>query len=398
MYQVGIVGKPNTGKSTFFSAATLIDVKIASYPFTTINSNRGISYVSIKCVCKEMGVKDNPRNSKCIDGIRFIPIELIDVAGLVPDAWKGRGLGNRFLDELRQANILIHVIDASGSTDIEGKRVKPGSHYPGEDILFLEREIDMWIFSILKKEWKAISRRLDRDKVFILTQKLSGLGINEVDVENTLKDVGLERKRLSEWSDDNLLSFVKNVREKSKPIVIAANKIDIPIAAEYIKRLRKDFKRYTIIPVSALAELILRKAAQSGLIRYIPGTSDFEILDENRINSKQLKIFEYIRENVLKKWGSTGVQKALNTALFDILGVIAVFPVEDENKLVDHDGNVLPDVFLVPKGTTVREFAYKIHTELGEKFIAGIDVKRKRRISADHILTHRSIVKIVARK
>ncbi|RLE69051.1 MAG: redox-regulated ATPase YchF, partial [Thermoprotei archaeon] len=166
MYQVGIVGKPNTGKSTFFSAATLIDVKIASYPFTTINSNRGISYVSIKCVCKEMGVKDNPRNSKCIDGIRFIPIELIDVAGLVPDAWKGRGLGNRFLDELRQANILIHVIDASGSTDIEGKRVKPGSHYPGEDILFLEREIDMWIFSILKKEWKAISRRLDRDKVF----------------------------------------------------------------------------------------------------------------------------------------------------------------------------------------------------------------------------------------
>ncbi|HDJ89301.1 MAG TPA: redox-regulated ATPase YchF [Thermoprotei archaeon] len=398
MYQIGIVGKPNTGKSTFFSAATLIEVKIASYPFTTIDSNRGISYVSIPCVCKEMGVKDNPRNSRCINGIRFIPIELIDVAGLVPDAWKGRGLGNRFLDELRQASVLIHVVDASGSTDIEGRKVKPGSHYPGEDILFLEREIDMWIFNILKREWKSISRRFEKDKVNILSQKLSGLGVTEIDIENALKDTGLESKRFSEWSDDNLMSFVKNVRHLSKPIVIAANKIDVPIAEEYVKRLKEDFKNYVIIPISALAELILRKAAENRLIKYIPGSSDFEILDEKKIDSKQLNILEYIRENVLKKWGSTGVQEVLNKALFDVLGVIAVFPVEDENRLTDHDGNILPDVFLVPKGTTVRELAYKIHTELGEKFIAGIDVRRKRRISADYILTHRAIIKIVARK
>ncbi len=112
--QVGIVGKPNAGKSTFFSAATLTVVPIANYPFTTIKPNRGISYLRTRCVCRELGVQDRPRNSRCVDGERFIPVELIDCPGLVPGASTGRGLGNQFLDDLRKADALIHVIDARG--------------------------------------------------------------------------------------------------------------------------------------------------------------------------------------------------------------------------------------------------------------------------------------------
>ncbi|MEM4201360.1 MAG: GTPase, partial [Nitrososphaerales archaeon] len=112
---VGIVGKPNTGKSTFFNAATLMNVPMANYPFTTIQPNYGVAYLRKDCVCKRLNVKDNPVNSVCVNGVRLIPVKLVDVAGLVPGASQGRGLGNKFLDDLRQADALIHVVDASGS-------------------------------------------------------------------------------------------------------------------------------------------------------------------------------------------------------------------------------------------------------------------------------------------
>ncbi|MEM1990997.1 MAG: GTPase, partial [Candidatus Bathyarchaeia archaeon] len=175
---VGIVGKPNVGKSTFFSAATLATVDIASYPFTTIKPNKGIGYFRTQCVCKELNVKDNPVNSVCVDGVRLIPVELIDCAGLVPDAWQGRGLGNQFLDEIRKADALIHVVDASGSTDIEGRLVKPGMHDPLEDVKFLERELTMWFAQIMKRDWPRIARTVESgaaDLSSLLEERLSGL-------------------------------------------------------------------------------------------------------------------------------------------------------------------------------------------------------------------------------
>lgn len=394
--QAGVVGKPNVGKSTFFAAATLTDVKIAPYPFTTIDANKGIGYVRIKCVCRELGVKDTPVNSICIDGWRFVPIELIDVAGLVPDAWQGRGLGNRFLDELRRANVLIHVIDAAGTTDIEGKPVKPGTHDPLEDVEFLEREITMWMYQIISKDWPRIARTLDlkADLAKELSKRLSGLGITVAEIENTLSETGLLRKKPSKWTDSELKDFIKVLREKSKPIIIAANKSDLPTAEDNIKKLKKELNRYLIIPTSAESELALRKAASKGLIKYLPGDPDFEIIGE--VTSKQRKVLEYIREKVLKKWGSTGVQQVINAAFLDVLKMLAVFPVENENKYTDHYGRVLPDVYLIPRGTTAREFAYMIHTDLGEKFISAIDVKTRKRLSADFELKHRMIIKIIA--
>src|SRR5207245_1913765 len=73
------------------------------------------------CVHTEFNVQDQPQNSKCLDGWRFIPIELIDLPGLIKDAWAGKGLGNQFLSVATQSDALLHVIDVSGSVDASGK-------------------------------------------------------------------------------------------------------------------------------------------------------------------------------------------------------------------------------------------------------------------------------------
>jgi len=395
--ELGLVGKPNVGKSTFFAAATLMDVKIASYPFTTIEPNRGVAYVKFKCVCEEFGVQDQPRNSFCVRGWRFAPVELIDVAGLVPGAWQGRGLGNRFLDAVRRAKILIHVVDASGSTDIEGRPVKPGTHDPIEDIEFLENEIDMWIFQILKKDWNKTAKLMSltgSDSVKELSKRLSGLEIDPISVERALQRAGLDAKKAVNWKDEDLLAFIKEVRRLSKPIVIAANKIDVDPAPENVERMKKEFEgRYIIVPTSAEAELALRRASAAGLIDYIPGSSEFKMLKE--LSERQRAALRYIEEKVLEHWGSTGVQEVINKAVFDAGHFIAVFPVENEAKLTDHEGRVLPDVFLLPEGSTAKDLAYAIHTELGEKFIAAIDARTKRKLSGDYTLKHRDVIKIV---
>jgi len=396
--QLGIVGKPNTGKSTFFAAATLQNVKIAPYPFTTIEPNVGVGYVRFECVCKEFGVKDTPANSICIDGWRFAPVELIDVAGLVPDAWQGRGLGNRFLDHLRRADALIHVIDASGGTDSEGRPVEPGSHDPLEDVAFLERELDMWIYGMLERDWKRFAMTVEAKGSKIdeeLYKRLSGLEVSRGAVQEAIEAAGLQGRRPSSWSNENLLLFVRELRIRAKPMVIAANKADLPTAKPNIERMKEVLKdRYVVIPTSAEAELALRKAAAVGLIKYLPGDRDFEIV--GKLTDKQVEALEYIRKRVLKVYGSTGVQEALNTAVFGVLKCVAVFPVANEQSLSDSEGRVLPDVYLMRERSTVHDLAYAIHSELGEKFIAAIDVRSRKRVGAETLLTHRMVVKVIA--
>ncbi len=396
---LGVVGKPNTGKSTFFSAATLVAAEIANYPFTTIKPNRGVGYVRTPCVHEEFKVNDNPKNSLCLDGVRLVPVELIDIAGIVPGAWEGRGLGNQFLDEIRRADALIHVVDASGGTDCEGKVCKLGEHDPLEDVKFLEHEITMWMASILKKDWTKIARTAESDKKGIfgsLEERLSGLGIKRSHIFEATKRTGLNADKPTNWSDDNFLKFVDVLRQISKPMLIAANKIDLPTAQANVERMKE--LDYMVIPCSAEAELVLRRAAEKQLIDYKPGDCDFKIKQPEKLSQGQIKALEVVREKVLQKKGSTGIQEAINTAYFKLLNMITVYPVEDLEHLSDHNGRVLPDAYLIPKGTTAHQFAYLIHTELGESFIYAIDARDKRRIGEDAILKDRDVISIVSAK
>ncbi len=398
----GIIGKPNVGKSTFFNAATLLNVAVANYPFTTINPNIGNGYVRVKCVHEELGVKDNPVNSACMDGTRLIPVRLVDVAGLVPGASTGRGLGNKFLDDLRQADALIHVIDASGGTDEEGRTVKVGTHDPSGDIIFIRREIVLWVKSLLDKDWPKISRAVESGSSnpmklqTALVEKLSGLSINEEAIETAVHRRGLHIDRPSSWTGDDLYGFCETLVDISKPILIAANKCDLPAASETIVRLSKEFSDAIIIPCAAEAEFLLRRASQAGLISYLPGDTSFKIPDPSKITAPQKKALELVQNHVLDTWKGTGVQKAVNDAYLNLLKGIVVYPVEDETKLSDKKGNVLPDARIMHQGDTAKDLAFKIHTDLGNSFLYAIDVRTGLRVGADYELKNNDVLKIVS--
>lgn len=395
---IGIVGKPNVGKSTFFKASTLAEVEIANRPFTTIKPNEGVGFVRVDCAEKNFKVKCNPRQGFCIDGQRFVPVRLIDVAGLVPGAHIGKGLGNKFLSDLVQADVLIHIVDASGSTDAEGKIVEPGSYDPVSDVKFIEEELDKWFASMLKENWsKFVRQSLQKTPEKALAEQFYGFKITLEYVTKALRLTKLDSKMLINWNDDDIYKFASAVRLMSKPVVIAANKIDLPTAKKNIERLKKEFPKYLIVPCSAESELALREAAKSEIIKYIPGDGKFEILKPEKLNAAQKKALDFIFEKILKVWGSTGVQTCMNAAVFDFLKYIVVFP-GGVHKLTDSEGRVLPDAFILPPKATAYDFAAKIHTDLATHFVAAIDVKTKRKIGRDTELKNLDVVEIMTSK
>ncbi len=386
---IALAGKPNSGKSTFFKAATLANVEIANYPFTTIDANHGVAYARTSCPCRELKLNCG----YCRDGVRFVPIEMIDVAGLVPDAHKGRGLGNAFLDNLRQAKAIIHVIDASGGTDIEGNVVPAGSHDPLEDIEFLDHEITMWISGILKRNWERLLRKVQAEGLKLeetIAGQLEGAGITESHVKTALMKLKLPRDKLHTWTDEQITELSDSLRADSKPVIIAANKIDVALSGN-IERLSK----VGAIPVSAAAEVVLRLADKSGVIRYIPGDPDF--VESSGLSDAQKEALQKIRL-LIKKFGSTGIQRCINETVFNLLDLIVVYPVEDENRFTDKKGNILPDAFLLKKGSTPKDLAFMIHTDIGKGFLYAVDARTRMRLGEKYELKNGDIVKIVAVK
>ncbi len=396
---IGIVGKPNVGKSTFFKAATLIDIKIANYPFVTIKANEGVGYVRTKCADIDLNVKCNPKQGSCDNGNRFVPVRILDVAGLVPGAHKGKGLGNKFLDDLRQADVLIHVIDASGSTNEEGESVTSGTYDPGKDIQFLEEEIDLWFFGILMKNWSKFIRQAESLKKPVdraLAEHFSGLKVNLDMVKGAIVDSKLS-KNLRDWKEKDIQAFATQLRLKSKPIIIAASKADVPSAKGNLDSLKKRFPNYKIIPCSAESELALKEADKKEIIKYIPGNSEFGIKKGKELKLEHEKALTFIKKNVLAPFNSTGVQECLNTAVFEELRYIPIFP-GGVGRLQDSEGRVLPDVFLLPPNSTALDFAFTLHTDLGEKFIRAIDVRTKKTVGKNHKLKFGDVIEVISGK
>lgn len=400
-FSVGIVGKPSSGKTSFTNAACMTEFKVGSYPFTTIEANVGVTHVRTPCVCRDFDVTDNPKNSICVDGVRLVPVKLIDVAGLVPGAHEGHGMGNQFLDDLSQADVLIHIVDASGALDSEGQEVDAGTHDPVDDVKFLEDEITEWMHAIVVKDWRRISSRVRTEGAKLdelLLAKLSGLQITRGHILKAIRKSGLTAGAADKWTDDEIREFVDILRKIAKPIIIAANKIDRPNAEENLKRLRETFPDYLVVPVSALAEKALKDLDKKGIIKYIPGNDDFELIQSDMLKENEVAQLDKLKSDILKKFGGSGVQNILNQAVFEFLDMITVYPVHDANALTDSDGNVLPDVFLVSTGTTAKEFAGVIHTDLMESFIHAIDARTKMRVSDKHVLKDRDVIKIVSAK
>ena len=385
--KVGLVGKPNAGKSTFFSAATQAPAQIGDYPFTTINANKGMSHVTTPCACNNFNITCN----NCNDGTRLIPIELIDVAGLVPGAHEGKGMGNQFLDDLRQASVLIQIVDASGKTDLEGNA--SSNSPPEKEVEFLKNEIHHWISSILMRNWARTSRSVEAGEKLevFLSDRLAGLQITPGQITTALRQTELPAS-VHSWTDEHALSLAKNLQKIGKPIIIAANKADISTDANL-----DTLTSLGGIPTASDLELALRNAHNSGVIHYDLGNSNFNIISADKLNEQQTNALKKISD-YLNKFNSTGVQKCIEEAVFNKLDLITAYPVEDETHYADGEGNVLPDCYLLPRNSTALDLAYKVHTDIGDGFIRAIDCKTKRVIGKDSELKDGDVVKIVSQK
>lgn len=390
--QIGLLGKANVGKSTFFSAATETPVPTGNFPFTTIEPNVGIAYVKADCACKYFEISHE--NPLCVNKVRFIPVKLIDVAGLVPGAYEGKGLGNQFLDDARQAEVLIHVVDIAGTTDIQGQPVPAGTHDPIEDVEFVQNEFDLWFVNILQREWDKITREIDQKRAKLtdgIAKRFTGLGIKDYQVHEVLQKLNLISKNPKEWSNSDIQTFVKELRKNTKPIIIAANKADLCQDLDIIKKISDT----TVVTCSAETELLLRKASKAGIVNYSPGDETFSIVENKKILPQQKKALDVVK-GIFSKIQSTGIQKILNIAVFETLKFIVVYPVEDETKLTNKDGDVLPDTKLLPENSTAKDLAALVHADIAKGFLHAIDCKTKQRIGGDHKLKNGDVIKIVS--
>ena len=396
--RIGLIGKTNTGKTTFFNSSTLSSEEISTYPFTTKKPASAIAHAITRCVHSEFNVQDNPNNSKCIDGWRYIPIEIIDLPGLIKDAWKGKGLGNQFLSIAAQSDALLHVVDASGGIDSTGKITETGEGDPISDFADIEEELIMWYHKIFEGNRDKVSKLIhsDSDIIDVITDLYRGIGVNKGHVKDTLKATGLEEKKIDDFGIEDSKKFASHLRKISKPTLIVANKIDVEGADKNFARLRERYIDTITVPASADSELSLRRAEQKGLIKYSPGSEQFDIIKSEDLNDKQKNALEFIKKGIMGEYMRTGVQFAINIAVFKLLKMNSIYPVANAEKLSDKKGRVLPDLILMKDGATVQDLAKEIHTDLLKGLLYATDLRYNLRLPVTYQLRDRDVVSFVS--
>jgi len=396
--KIGLIGKTNTGKTTFFNSASLASSEISTYPFTTKKPESAIANAITLCVHPEFKVQDNPNNSKCVDGWRYIPIELIDLPGLIKDAWKGKGLGNQFLSVAAQSDVLLHVVDVSGGIDTTGKISEAGSGDPVSDFADIEEELIMWYHKIFEGNREKLSKLISSgtDLIDAITDLYRGLGTKKIHVKDTLNATNLDDKKLDDFGIEDSKKFVSHLRKISKPTLIVANKIDVEGADKNFARLRERFSDIITVPASADSELSLRRAEQKGLIKYSPGSEQFKILKPEELNERQKNALDFITKDIMGEYMRTGVQFAINVAVFKLLKMNSIYPVANEEKLSDKKGNVLPDLLLLKDGATVTDLANEIHTDLAKGLLYAKDLRYNLRLPKTYQLRDRDVISLVS--
>lgn len=396
--KIGLIGKTNTGKTTFFNAATLSSEEVSSYPFTTKKPVSGIANAITLCVHPEFNVHDNPNNSKCVDGWRYIPIELIDLPGLIKDAWKGKGLGNQFLSIAAQSDALLHIVDASGGIDSTGQISEVGSGDPISDFADIEEELIMWYQKIFEGNRDKISKlvKSETDLIDALTDLYRGIGVTKSHVKDTLRISELEEKEVDDFGIEDSKKFASHLRRISKPTLIVANKIDVEGADKNFARLRERYIDTITVPASGDSELSLRRAEQKGLIKYSPGSEQFDILQSDALNEKQTHALNLIKKDIMGEYMRTGVQFAINVAVFKLLKMNSIYPVADEQKLADRKGRILPDLILMKDGATIKDLAKEIHTDLPKGLLYAKDLRYNLRLPVTYQLRDRDVVSLVS--
>ena len=396
--KIGLIGKTNTGKTTFFNSSTLSSDEISTYPFTTKKSSTSTGYAITLCVHPEFNVIDNPNNSRCEDGWRYIPIELIDLPGLIKDAWKGKGLGNQFLSIASQSDALLHVVDASGSIDATGKITETGSGDPVSDFADIEEELNMWYQKILEGNRDRLQKIIKSgdDHVDALTELYQGVGVKRNHVKEALKTSGLEEKDIENYDMQDSKKFASYLRKISKPTLIVANKIDVKGADKNFERLRERYNDMIVIPASADSELTLRRAEQKNLIKYSPGSEKFDILQTNELNQKQKEALNFIQSDIMGEYMRTGVQFAINVTVFKLLKMNSVYPVASPEKLSDKKGRVLPDLVLLKDGATVTDLAKEIHSDLTKGLLYAKDLRYNLRVPTNYQLRDRDVICLIS--
>ncbi|NIM25329.1 MAG: redox-regulated ATPase YchF [Nitrosopumilaceae archaeon] len=396
--KIGLIGKTNTGKTTFFNAATLSSEEISSYPFTTKKPISGISHAITLCVHPEFKVVDNPNNSKCVDGWRYIPIELIDLPGLIKDAWKGKGLGNQFLSIAAQSDALLHVVDASGGVDSAGQITEVGTGDPISDFADIEEELIMWYHKILEGNREKVSKAIKggTNTEEAITDLYRGIGVKKSHVKESLRLAELTEKEFDDFDMMESKKFVTHLRRISKPTLIVANKIDVEGADKNFDRLRERYNDTIVIPASGDSELSLRRAEQKGLIKYSPGSEQFDIVKPGELNQKQTEALDFIKRGIMGEFMRTGVQFAINIAVFKLLKMNSIYPVTNDKNLTDKKGRVLPDLILLKDGATVNDLAKEIHTDLTKGLLYAKDLRYNLRLPTDYQLRDRDVVSLVS--
>jgi ribosome-binding ATPase len=399
LIRIGIIGKTNAGKTTLFNSMTLKSGEISNYPFTTKSADTGIAQTVTLCVHKEFGVQDNPKNSKCDEGWRFIPIEVTDLPGLIKGAWTGKGLGNQFLAIAAQSDAILHVVDASGSVDKDGKITEPGTGDPLADFADVELELVLWYTKLFSSNMVKISKTAKLPGMGLpgaIAEVLQGIGVKREHVIYALNEALLQDKDVDTWNEKEIQNFCWILRDISKPTLIIANKMDLPNSAENFKRLREQNKDLIVVPTSGEAELSLRRAETKGLIKYIPGEELFDVVKPQELTTSQKAALAYIRRKVFGEYLRTGVQFALNIAIFKLLKMNSVYGVANPQTLSDKHGNVLPDVYLLPDGSTVKGLADAIHGDLAKGLLFAIDARTGLHLPVDYVVRDRDVLSLVS--